>query len=88
MRMRKTIYMLLAAIVLASCTTDDLGEVQGGRVYADDGEMPVRIGYSLFEGEKAEETRASIVGGEEYTGNYITDMWLLCFTQEGIIWTM
>ena len=84
MRMRKTIYMLLAAIVLASCTTDDLGEVQGGRVYADDGEMPVRIGYSLFEGEKAEETRASIVGGEEYTGNYITDMWLLCFTQEGI----
>ncbi len=51
----------------------------------DEPEMPVRIGF-LLPGEKPVDpsTRASIVGGEEDSADYIKTLHLVCFTKEGI----
>ena len=47
-------------------------------------EMPVRLGFDL-PGEKITySTKASVVGGEENTSNFIQNLYLICFTKEGI----
>lgn len=51
----------------------------------DEPEMPVRLGFDL-PGEKPVDpkTRASVVGGDENSSNYIQSLYLVCFTREGI----
>ena len=50
----------------------------------DEPEMPVRLGFDL-PGEKITySTKASVVGGEENTSNFIQNLYLICFTKEGI----
>lgn len=85
MKIRDTIYLFLAALLLSACASEDtLWTESDLRDTPQSGDMAVRLGYALFESEKTQGTRASIVGGDENPSNYIHDMWLLCFTHEGI----
>ena len=51
----------------------------------DEPEMPVRIGFDLpGEAPAGPATKASVVGGDEDSSNYIETLHLVCFTKEGI----
>lgn len=50
----------------------------------DEPEMPVRLGFDL-PGEKITySTKASVVGGNEDPSDFIQNLYLICFTKEGI----
>ena len=50
----------------------------------DEPEMPVRLGFDL-PGEKITySTKASVVGGDEDPSDFIQNLYLICFTKEGI----
>ena len=82
--------------LFASCSQDELQtDCNPTVVHYDDGcDMAVRIGYNLFERptenglstnrDASLQTRASIIGGDEDANNYINQLWMLCFTKEGI----
>jgi len=51
----------------------------------DEPEMPVRLGFDLQEDVSTEPgTRASLVSGTEDPDEFIKDMYMVCFTKEGI----
>ena len=93
--MKRLAYILAILITcgLWSCTTREI-EYPGCEGVSpqlvrdlglDEPEMPVRIGFEL-PGETPVDpaTKASVVGGDEYSPNYILTLYMVCFTKEGI----
>lgn len=86
------ILILFAAICLSACSDTLLTDSPFAKPIAkvpvelvsSDEEIPVHIGYSLFEDMIETTTRASVVGGDEYTPDYVQNMFMLCFTEDGI----
>lgn len=74
--------------LLAGCSEKNLDSpaepVADPSVLLNAGEMPFRLGFNLV-GEKASpKSKASIVGGDEDTGDFVKTITMLCFTKEGI----
>ncbi len=84
--MKRIWLILLCAVILAASCRREEQPVQPSSEVAipgvPEGEIPVRIGYS-YSGAPVPSTKASVVGGEE-SGNWVKDLWMLCFTKEGI----
>ncbi|MBO4670593.1 MAG: hypothetical protein J5640_01955 [Bacteroidales bacterium] len=92
--MKRLVYILAVLMLLAavSCRKEILYLQYPGvpaetihELGLDEPEMPVRIGFYLQEDETAGPgTRSSIVGGTEDPSEFIKDMYMVCFTKEGI----
>lgn len=83
--------VLLTAVLAAAC--QPLETVPEARPWTDlerelgldEPEMPVRLGFDLpGEAPRDPSTKASIVGGEEDTDEYVKTLHMVCFTKEGI----
>ena len=74
-----------AALALFSCTQEPLPQSLVKELGLDEPEMPVRIGFDLpYEKPLDPETRASIVGGIEDPSEYVKNLFMICFTHDGI----
>lgn len=80
--MRRLVSILIGLILL-SCAKE-AADVPSTAFVGEDTPMQVRIGFDL-PGEYGEPaTRASVVGGHEYSPNLVQRLFMLCFTKEGI----
>jgi hypothetical protein len=74
--------------LLAGCSEKNLDSPEGPEadpsVLLNAGEMPFRLGFNLVGEKPAPKSKASIVGGEEDTRDYVKTITMLCFTKEGI----
>ena len=93
--MKKTGYIFAILLLLAAvgCRKEEVLYPQYPGVPAetihelglDEPEMPVRLGFYLQEDDTGVPgTRSSIVGGIENPSEFVQDMYMVCFTKEGI----
>lgn len=77
--------LVAAALALFSCAQEPLPQTLVTDLGLDEPEMPVRIGFDLpYEKPLEAGTRASIVGGEEDPDEYVKNLYMICFTHDGI----
>ena len=81
MKRNAGILLMTALLLVFSCAKENQGPSVPGVPGVPEGDIPVRIGYS-YDGQGLP-TKVSVVGGEE-SGNWVKDLWMLCFTKEGI----
>lgn len=90
-RYLKYIEVLTVALfigLLAGCSEKNLDSPDEPEIDAsvllNTGEMPFRLGFNLVGEHPSPKSKASIVGGDEDTQDYVKTITMLCFTKEGI----
>ncbi len=85
------IWILMVALTLPlvqSCSEKGLNGPEGEEIDPVEVEacedIPFRLGFNLIGEKPAAKTKASIVGGDEDATDYVKNLYMLCFTVEGI----